>query len=211
MTGLPQRTASKFLLLNGRTRINLFRALAVVLIPPALFIRPCLGETAVGELLEQIGVLLVIACVLGRCWAMLYIGGNKNGRLVTTGPYSLCRNPLYVFSAVGVIGVGFMTQSLIYTAVLTSVTSVVLLQAARKEEGHLSARFVEGYAAYRNRTPRFVPVNFRAVHTQPVVTVDVPSLRRCFWDAAFFILAIPALEVVEWLHEVNAVVTFVLL
>ena len=148
-----------------------------------------------GDFLEQAGVILIIACVLGRCWAMLYIGGNKNGRLVTTGPYSLCRNPLYVFSVMGAAGVGLMTQSLVYTAVLTSVTFAVLLQAVRKEEGQLSARFAENYAAYRNRTPRFAPVSLRAFHTQSVVTVNVPSLRRCFWDAAFFILAIPALEV----------------
>ena len=210
MTGLPRHAALKVLPLRQNLRINLLRALGVVLIPPALFIRPYLGETAAGGFLEQAGVLLIIACVLGRCWAMLYIGGNKNGRLVTTGPYSLCRNPLYVFSVMGAAGVGLMTQSLVYTAVLTSVTFAVLLQAVRKEEGQLSARFAENYAAYRKRTPRFVPVSLRAFHTQSVVTVNVPSLRRCFWDAAFFILAIPALEVVDWLHEVGAVATVVL-
>ena len=193
-----------------RIRINLFRALGAGLIPPILFIRPYFDETALGELLEQIGVILIIACVLGRCWAMLYIGGKKNDRLVTTGPYSLCRNPLYVFSVMGVVGFGFMIQSLIYTVVLTSVTFAILLQAARKEEGCLSDKFAEDYVYYRNNTPRFLPVNFRTFQTEPTVNVNVQSLRRCFWDAAFFILAIPTLECVEWFHEVNAVVTFVL-
>ena len=141
---------------------------------------------------------------------MLYIGGNKNDRLVTTGPYSLCRNPLYVFSVIGVVGCGFMIQSLIYTVVLTSVTFAILLQTARKEEEYLSGEFAEDYINYRNNTPRFLPLNFGAFQTEPIVNVNVPSLRRCFWDAAFFILAIPTLEFVEWFHEVNAAVTFVL-
>ena len=210
MTELAQPTASKYLPFSQNIRINLFRASGVVLIPPVLFIRPYFDETAHGEFLEQIGVMLIIACVLGRCWAMLYIGGNKNGRLVTTGPYSLCRNPLYVFSVMGVAGFGFMTQSLIYTVVLTSVTSAILLQAARKEEGYLSGKFAEDYINYRDSTPRFLPVDFRTFRTEPVVNVNIRSLRRCFWDAAFFILAIPVLEFVEWFQEVNGVGTFVL-
>ena len=204
-----QHTALRHLPFSQRTRINVFRSLGIVLIPLTLFISPYFDETAIGGSLEQIGVILIIACVLGRCWAILYIGGNKNGRLVTTGPYSLCRNPLYVFSVMGVAGCGFMTQSLIYTVLLTSVTFTILFHAVRNEEGYLSDKFAEDYVSYKNGTPRFVPVNFRAFQTEPVLHVDVPSLRRCFWDAAFFILAIPALELVEWFHEVDAVTTFV--
>jgi protein-S-isoprenylcysteine O-methyltransferase Ste14 len=31
-----------------------------------------------------------------RLWSTLYIGGRKRVVLVSDGPYSLCRNPLYV-------------------------------------------------------------------------------------------------------------------
>ena len=207
---LPQRPALRRLPFNQKARINLFRSLGMVLVPPALFIRPYLDEAALGGFLEQVGVMLIIACVLGRCWAMLYIGGNKNGRLVTTGPYSLCRNPLYACSVMGVMGCGFMIQSLIYTVLLTSVAFAILFQTARNEERYLADKFAEDFVTYRNRTPRFVPVNFRTFRTQPVLNVDVPALRRCFWDAVFFILAIPALELVEWFHERHVVATFVL-
>ncbi|MDE0204959.1 MAG: isoprenylcysteine carboxylmethyltransferase family protein [Candidatus Tectomicrobia bacterium] len=205
----PRRTALKALPSNQRARINVCRCLGLLLIPPALFIRPYFAG-AFGGFLEQAGVMLVIACVLGRCWAMLYIGGNKNGRLTTTGPYSLCRNPLYVFSVLGVAGCGLMIQSLTYAVLLTSVALAILFQAARSEEGYLAEKFGEDYAAYRRRTPRFVPVNFRAFQTASSLRVNVSSLKRCFWDATLFILTIPALELVEWLHEIDAVATFVL-
>ena len=210
MIELPRHTALKRLPFNQRIRVNLFRVLGLVLIPPVLFVRPHFEGTPIGGFLEQIGVILIFACVLGRCWAMLYIGGNKNDTLVTTGPYSLCRNPLYVFSVMGVVGFGLMFESLIYTVVLTSVTSAILLQAARKEEGYLADKFVEDYVIYRTRTPRFVPANFSTFQTDPVVNVNVRSLMRCFWDAAFFILAIPVLELVEWFHKANDMATFVL-
>ena len=195
---------------NQRIRINVFRVLGIALLPPALFIRPYFDETAFCGVLEQIGIILIIACVLGRCWAILYIGGNKNTRLVTAGPYSLCRNPLYLFSIMGVVGFGFMLQNLVYAVALTSVTFLTFLQVARKEEAYLSYKFAEDYVAYKNSAPRFLPVNFRAFQTEPSMNVDVRALNRCFWDAAFFILAIPALELVKWLHGVKAVATFVL-
>ena len=193
---------------NQRVRIIVFRVLGAALLPPALFIRPYFDDTVLGVFLEQTGMILIIACVLGRCWAMLYIGGNKNAKVMTMGPYSLCRNPMYLFSVIGVVGFGFMLQSLVYTVVLTSITVVILLQATRKEEAHLSDKFKEEYLAYLNSVPRFMPRHFGAFQTASVVNVNVRSLRQCFWDAAFFILAIPALELLEWLQEITAAETF---
>ena len=200
----------KRLSFSQRTRIIVFRWLGVVFVPLTLFIRPYFDDAVLGGFLEQIGVMLIITCVLGRCWAMLYIGGNKNDRLTTKGPYSVCRNPLYVFSLLGVAGCGFMIQSLIYTVLLTSVTFIILFQAVRNEERYLADKFAEDYVTYRNSTPRFAPVNFRTFQSEPVVQVNVSTLKRCFRDATLFILAIPVLELVEWLQQVNAVGTFVL-
>ena len=163
-----------------------------------------------GCFLEIIGVLLIFVCLAGRCWAILYVGGNKNVKLATTGPYSLCRHPLYLFSMVGVVGIGFMIQSVVYTVVLTSVAFLVHLHWIKREEAYLADKFGEDYVAYRNRTPRFIPMNVRALQTEPITHVNVGALRRCFCDTAFFVLAVPALEIVEWLHEIDAVATFVL-
>ena len=217
MTELAQRDASpdhikrvKRPPFNQKIRINVFRAFAIVLFPPALFIRPYFDDPLLGEFLKLAGTILIIACVVGRCWAILYVGGNKNEGLVTTGPYSLCRNPLYLFSIMGVLGIGLMLQSLVYTVLLTSVTLLVLTKTVRQEEAYLSDAFAENYVAYRNGTPRFITVKFRKFQTEPSVNVSVRALKRCFWDSALFFLAIPVLELFELLHEVNAVASFVL-
>ena len=41
---------------------------------------------------------MILICILGRTWATLYIGGQKQRELVTKGPYSVVRNPLYLFT-----------------------------------------------------------------------------------------------------------------
>ena len=61
--------------------------------------------------------LMLLACFMagigafGRIWCSLYIAGYKNNVLVTDGPYSMCRNPLYFFSFVGGIGVSCATET----------------------------------------------------------------------------------------------------
>lgn len=59
---------------------------------------------------ELVSLLLVIAGAFGRVWASLYLGGRKNATLVQAGPYSLCRNPLYFFSAVGALGIAIQSH-----------------------------------------------------------------------------------------------------
>ena len=39
-------------------------------------------------MIEWAGIVLIVACILGRTWASLYIGGRKIDALVMDGPYS---------------------------------------------------------------------------------------------------------------------------
>ena len=55
----------------------------------------------IEHILWFFGWLFVGIGVMGRIWCSLYISGFKNAKLVTEGPYSLCRNPLYLFSYLG--------------------------------------------------------------------------------------------------------------
>src|SRR5262245_64205860 len=56
------------------------------------------------EMVEWIGIVAIVICILGRTWASLYIAGRKIEQFVTEGPYSVVRNPLYFFSIIGDAG-----------------------------------------------------------------------------------------------------------
>ena len=51
-----------------------------------------------------LGFVLVVFGSFGRIWASLYIEGNKTKNLVTSGPFSMVRNPLYFFSLIMLLG-----------------------------------------------------------------------------------------------------------
>ena len=83
--------------------------LACVLCLGVLVSVPAGFRTAPYEALELFGVALLAVAAMGRIWCLIYIAGRKNKELCQLGPYSLCRNPLYLFSFVGVIGFFFET------------------------------------------------------------------------------------------------------
>ncbi len=74
-----------------------FGVMAVTAAPPPL---PLLSP-----FFEIWGITAIFVAIAGRAWVLLYIGGRKNSELVTYGPYSITRNPLYVFSLTGITGV----------------------------------------------------------------------------------------------------------
>ena len=49
----------------------------------------------VSSILFLMGAVLVGVASMGRLWCSLYIAGYKTEILVTEGPYSITRNPLY--------------------------------------------------------------------------------------------------------------------
>ena len=200
----------KLLPYSQKLRINALRVLALCILPIPLFIRPYYDDTLLGDVMEQAGVILIVACVFGRCWTILYIGGRKNEILVMTGPYSICRNPLYLFSTIGVLGFGLMLQSLIYAALMTSLVFLIFVWTIRKEEVFLRQKFGGIYATYADRTPRIVPTNIKIINHALSVTINVQVLKRTFLDSILFILLIPISEVFEFLREVNTAATFVL-
>lgn len=83
--------------------------------------------------------LMLLACFMagigafGRIWCSLYIAGYKNNVLVTDGPYSMCRNPLYFFSFVGSIGVSCATET--FTIPLLTALAFGIYYPVRHQKG----------------------------------------------------------------------------
>lgn len=69
------------------------------------------------EAVERSGVFLILIGILGRTWCSMYISGRKLVSLVTLGPYSISRNPLYVFSSIAAFGVAAQFGSIVFAAI----------------------------------------------------------------------------------------------
>lgn len=152
--------------------------------------------------IEHIGIFLIFICIFGRSWCALFIGGHKKATLIDAGPYSLVRNPLYVFTLIGVAGVGAQTSSLVVTAFGVAVAAVVFAIVVRKEEKYLQARFGESYEQYVNRVPRFLP-NFKGYSCEAQLTINMRLVGRTFIEACYFLVAIPAIDAVELARELG--------
>ena len=151
------------------------------------------------EIIEWIGMILILLCVAGRTWCSLYIGGRKKEELVELGPYSIVRNPLYVFTLIGAVGVGFQTGSLIVGGLCALATYVIFRRVVSREEAFLAQAFPEAFAAYAARVPRLWPKFSLWVDTDMFVVSPRPVVRT-FADTSLFLLAIPLAEVIDALQ-----------
>ncbi|GHC66226.1 methyltransferase family protein [Neogemmobacter tilapiae] len=195
---LTAKTVKPF---NQRIRIWGLRLFFLAAVPLILFTRSAWGESDWQfGVMEVSGVFLIIAGVLGRFWAILYIGALKNRGVMQEGPYSICRHPLYLFSTIGVFGFGFMLGSLTLAAGLGLSVLMILQATASREERFLRSEFGAEYQAYAARVPRILPKP-SLFTTGPVIEVSVAALRVNFADALVFLAFIPLAEMMEAVHE----------
>lgn len=149
------------------------------------------------ERIESYGVMLILIGIFGRLWSTLYIGGRKSVEVVTVGPYSVTRNPLYLFSAVAAAGVGAQTGSLWVAGALALLCALAFQVVIRREERYLLGRLGTAYSDYLQLVPRFVPNPF-IYRDNPVVCFEPRLLRRTLVDGLVFFVSIPFFEALEW-------------
>lgn len=182
---------------NQKKRIALLWLLASVFLASALCVRPYWSEGGLHEVLETTGLMLVFFAILGRLWSILYIGTRKNRELVVVGPYSMTRNPLYLCSLVGVLGVGLLVGSLILALSATAAFYVVFRYTARREAAYLSDRFGRAYDDYARQTPLFLP-NPLLHKGVAGATFSQPALTATFRDSLFLLALFPLIEGLEY-------------
>lgn len=77
-------------------------------------------------------------------------------RLVTSGPYALSRNPIYLGNTIALAGLALATDIVWLLAVLPFVTLAVQKLAVEREEQHLATVFGGAWEAYQRRVRRWV-------------------------------------------------------
>lgn len=114
------------------------------------------------DLFNIIGIFLLFVGILGRLYATLYIGGMKNSgsdgnSFISDGIYSVCRNPLYFFSFVGLLGILFLKGQLILVILGAVLFLLIYRFTILGEEKFLSDKFGDSYKEFLKNTPRFFP------------------------------------------------------
>ena len=96
-------------------------------------------------------MILLATAAFGRLWCLLFVAGRKNEQVVREGPYSVVRNPLYVFSLLGAVGFGLAVENPLLAAVLGLGFIGYYHFVILSEERFLLSAFGDNYSAYLNQ------------------------------------------------------------
>jgi protein-S-isoprenylcysteine O-methyltransferase Ste14 len=152
---------------SGGWRTVVFKNRGLILVPVALvlviFGRPTLISAIAGIAIAALGELL-------RVWAVGYSGTTTRAdvvtapALVTAGPYSYVRNPLYLGNALTALGFWFafsgglpIFQSALMLACVVLVVGGVYATIIPLEEAYLTETFGAPYCEYVARVPSIIP------------------------------------------------------
>ena len=156
----------------------------------------------IAESLYALATLLVGIAAMGRLWCSVYIAGHKKKSLITLGPYSLCRNPLYFFSFLGAIGVGFATETFTIPAIVAVTFAAYYPRVIRKEEEEMASLHGAAYDHYTQTVPRFFPQLLEV--TEISASTSSPILmRHQLASAVWFVWFLGIAELVEACHNAH--------
>lgn len=178
---------------------------ALVMLSPPMF-----GEARWERVpIEILGWLIFFAGAALRFWATLYIGGRKRLVVVNEGPYSICRNPLYLGTFLIALSVAVILQSLTFVACVLVGAVFYAMATVPAEERYLRRQLGEPYLRYCREVPRFLP-QFSNFRTPATLSVSIRALRlECNRAARWVLLPVLAdlllgLRGVDWWpHWIN--------
>lgn len=136
-------------------------------------------ESIVDFLFDAAGWACFFAGATFRWWATMYVGGRKEQELTVDGPYSVCRNPLYLGTFLLTLSIAFFLHTLMFAVGLVIASQLYLLVTVPWEEKRLLKKFGERYHAYRQRVPIFFP-EFSKFQSPPTIQVNLNGLTGEF-------------------------------
>ena len=155
----------------GRTRWTRFAGIRVVIILAALLLLR-LGvfkghrAVTVNPWLQGIGLALFVLGLVLAVWARIYIGRNwgmpmsekADPELVTTGPYSAIRHPIYSGIILAMIGTTLAVS--LYWLIAVILLGAYFIYSAFMEERYMANLFPDAYPRYKQATKMLIPFIF---------------------------------------------------
>ncbi len=148
-----------------------YRNFIFILFYLALFIpsAPLFSENLFGKnyylypIITGLIITITGQLIRGATIGLAYIiRGGKEGKpyaegLVTEGIFNHCRNPLYVGNILMLLGVGILSNSLFYVAVMIPVFLFIYQAIVIAEENFLRNKFGKSFNNYCRRVNRWLP------------------------------------------------------
>lgn len=134
---------------------------------------------------------------MGRLYTTVFIGGRKNNILITEGPYSIIRHPLYFFSLIGIVGISLITKNALVIVVFPVCFIILYYHLMRREEAYLSQKFGNAYLHYMDQTNRFVP-NFSRYQAPDSLETKPEFVKKAFRDSLVWFIALPLIDTLNY-------------
>jgi len=155
----------------GRTRWARFAGVRVAIILILLLLlrlRVFKGHRAVttDPWLQGIGLAVFLLGLALAVWARIYLGRNwgmpmsekADPELVTTGPYSVIRHPIYSGIILALAGTTIAVS--LYWLIAVVALGAYFIYSAVMEERHMAGVFPDAYPRYKQSTKMLIPFIF---------------------------------------------------
>ena len=183
-----------------KQRILISRLFVISIVALILISQSRWEDSLVGPVLFLAGTVLIGFAVVGRLWCSMYISGYKSGTLITEGPYSMSRNPLYFFSFLGAVGVGLATETLTIPACVFLAFAFYYPMVIKAEQKKLAKIHGDAFNDYCKRTPVFFP-SFKLLKEPEEYTVKPKIFRKTLFEVLWFVLLLGFLEIQDGLNH----------
>jgi protein-S-isoprenylcysteine O-methyltransferase Ste14 len=186
-------------LFRQRTWLPLPLVAALLAFPPQ--------TDAPGASLWIMGALIVAIGEAIRLWAVHHIGAisrtrsDRLGPLVSSGPFALIRNPLYVGNILLWTGFAVSAQLVWLAPIIVVLLTLEYHAIVRWEEGLLAQRIGEPYSQYAAKVPRWLP-SLSRLSSSPEQSAPVAaafSWRETLFSERGTLIAIGAGFLLLWL------------
>jgi protein-S-isoprenylcysteine O-methyltransferase Ste14 len=122
----------------------------------------------------SVGILLLLLGGGLRLWSISFIGrsartrGDKVKKLITSGPFALCRNPIYLGNIIATCGFVVFSEVVWYVPVYLALSFAFYSFVVLYEEYLIAGKYPDQYPAYKAKTPRWFPRPNKQIFVKPL-------------------------------------------
>lgn len=111
----------------------------------------------IGVAIGATGVVLIVWAIISLWRKQTTVMPDRTSTaLVTTGPYTLLRNPIYLGEVMAMLGAAELTKNVWFIVAALAFAVLVTWLQIIPEERHLDARFGQDYRDYKERARRWI-------------------------------------------------------